>query len=209
MLPGMAFLRGDGKAILSRAIVAFEAETAAELVVVVEPRVGHYAHIAVAAGALAAFAALAFLLYGEPSFALHWFLIDPVLIGAFVGYLSGGWAPLERALSRHSKREAWALRSARAAFVARGVADTTGRTGVLLHVAVVERIATVIADSGVRRAIPEAAWTQACAPLIAAVARGEPATAVAPHIAALGALCGVHLPRQADDINELSDEVDS
>lgn len=205
----MAFLRGDGKAILSRAVVAFEAKTAAELVIVVEPRVGHYAHIPVAAGALTAFAALAFLLYGEPSFALHWFLIDPVLLGAFFGYLAGGWAPLERALSRRSKREAWALRSARAAFVARGVAETSGRTGVLLHVAVVERIATVIADSGVRRSVPEAAWTQACAPLLAAVARGEPATAVAPHLEAIAALCGEHLPRREDDINELPDEVDT
>lgn len=205
----MAFLRGDGKVVLSRAIAAFEAQTAAELVIVVEPRAGHYAHIAVAAGAAAAFAALAFLLYGEPSFALHWFLIDPVLIGAFVGYLSGGWAPLERALSRRSRREAWALRCARAAFTARGVANTRGRTGVLLHVSVVERIATVIADTGVIQAIPEAAWARACEPLRGAVARGASATALEPHIVALGALCGEHLPRQVDDINELSDEVDS
>lgn len=205
----MAFLRGDGKAILSREVVAFEAHTAAELVIVVEPRAGHYEHIAVAAGSLAALAALAFLLYGEPSFALHWFLIDPVLLGALVGYLASGWAPLERALSRAQRREAWALRSARAAFVARGVADTTGRTGVLIHVAVVERIATVIADVGVRRAIPGDAWTAACAPLRAAVARGEPASALPPHLATLAALCREHLPRQDDDVNELSDEVDS
>jgi putative membrane protein len=205
----MAFLRGDGKALLSRAIAAFEATTAAELVIVVEPRVGHYAHIPVAAGALAALAALAFLLYGEPSFALHWFLIDPVLVGALVGYLAGGWAPLERALSRDATRRAWALRSARAAFVARGVADTRGRTGVLLHVAVVERVATVIADTGVRAAVPAAAWAHACAPLHAAVARGEPAAALAPHLAALAALCGEHLPRQADDVDELSNEVDT
>lgn len=205
----MAFLRGDGKAILAREIGAFEARTSAELVVVVEPRAGHYAHIPVGFGCLTALASLAFLLYGEPSFALHWFLIDPVLLGAFVGYLAGGWAPLERALSRAARREAWALRNARAAFVARGVADTRGRTGVLLHVAVVERIATVIADLGVRQAIPEAAWTAACAPLRAAVARGEPASALSPHLAALAELCSRHLPRQDDDVNELSDEVDS
>lgn len=205
----MAFLRGDGKAILSREIVAFEARTSAELVVTVEPRAGHYGHIGVGFGCLAALASLAFLLYGEPSFALHWFLIDPVLIGAAVGYLASGWAPLERALSRTRTREAAALRSARAAFTARGVADTSGRTGVLVHIAVVERIATVIADLGVRQAIADAAWTQACAPLRAAVARGEPASAMAPHFAALAAICERYLPRQDDDVNELSDEVDS
>ncbi len=84
----MSFLRADGKAALSRAIVAFEARTAAELVIVVEPRAGHYLHVPLAFAALAALAALAFLLYGEPSFALHWFLIDPVVIGLAVAYLT-------------------------------------------------------------------------------------------------------------------------
>jgi uncharacterized membrane protein len=61
----------------------------------------------------------------------------------------------------------------------------------------------------VAQAIPEAAWTRACEPLLRAVAGGAPATALEADIAALGALCGEFLPRQADDINELSDEVDS
>ena len=50
----MSFLRADGKAALSRAIVAFEARTAAELVVVIEPRAGHYLHVPLAFASLAA-----------------------------------------------------------------------------------------------------------------------------------------------------------
>jgi len=205
----MTFLHGDGKAILTREIVAFEEKTAAELVIVVEPRVGHYLHVPLIFGNIATLASLAYLLYGEPSFGLHWFLIDPVLVGLFVGYLSSRWSVLERTLTPGSLRDRWVLRAARAAFTARGIADTRGRTGVLLHIAVSERRATVLADLGVRRAITDAAWALGCAPLLAAVARGATATALAPYIAALGTLCGQHLPRQQDDENELADEVDT
>ena len=60
----------------------------------------------------------------------------------------------------------------------------------------------------VRQAIPTAAWSNATGPLLAAVARGAHAVDVAPLLVALGELCGEHLPRQDDDVNELSDEVD-
>jgi putative membrane protein len=203
------FLGDDGKALLAREIGAFEAKTAAELVIVVEPRAGHYLHVPLAFASLTALATLAFLLYGEPSFALHWFLIDPVALGLLVGWLSSGWAPLERLVTPARRREAWALRAARAAFVARGVADTRGRTGVLLHISVGERAAVILPDIGVRNTIPAAAWTAATAPIVAAVARGETAAALPPHLAALADLCAQHLPRQHDDENELADEVDS
>lgn len=203
----MSFLEGDGKSALARAVVDFEARTAAELVVVVEPRAGHYLHVGVVFGALAAVLGLAFLLYGEPSFALHWFIVDPVLVGLLAGWLGSGWSPIERALTPAKRRAAWVLRAARAAFVARGVADTRGRTGVLVYVAVGERQVVVLADLGVRLAVPTAAWDRAVAPLQAAVARGERAIAVAPRLAALAEVCGEHLPRQADDVNELGDEV--
>ena len=167
----MSFLRADGKAALSRAIVAFEARTAAELVIVIEPRAGHYLHVPLAFASLAALAALAFLLYGEPSFALHWFLIDPVVLGLAVGWLASSWGPLERLVTPKKLRERWTLRAARAAFTARSCADTRGRTGVLLYVSLVERVAVVIADLGVRDAIPAKAWDPAVAAITDAVAR--------------------------------------
>ncbi len=204
----MSFLAGDGKAALTRAIAAFEAETAAELVIVVEARAGHYLHVGVLFGVLGALACLTFLLYGEPTFSLHWFILDPLLAGLLTAYLGSSWPQLERALTSRKRREAWVLRAARAAFVARGVADTRGRSGVLCYVAVVERHAVVLADLGVRQAVPAETWTRAIAPLQLVVARGGHASEVAPLLVALGKVCGEHLPRQHDDENELSDEVD-
>ncbi len=205
----MSFLGHDGKAALKRAITNFEANTAAELVITVEPRAGHYLHVPVLFGSVAGLSTLAFLLYGGPTFALHWFLIDPLAIAAIVGYVSSGWPRLERALTPRLRRHAWVVRAARAAFVARDIADTRGRTGILLYVAAAEREALVLADLAVRTAIPQILWQQACAPILASVASGAPARALEPHIAVLAELCSEYLPRQDDDVNELSDEVDA
>ena len=107
----MSFPEGDGKPGPARAVVDFEARTAAELVVVVEPRAGHYLHVGVVFGALAAVLGLAFLLYGEQSFALHWFIVDPVLVGLLAGWLGSGWSPIERALTPARRRAAGVLRA--------------------------------------------------------------------------------------------------
>ncbi len=79
----------------------------------------------------------------------------------------------------------------------------------LLYIAVGERRAVVLADLGVRQAVPAELWSPACAAIDAAVRRGEPASALPPLLVALADLCAEQLPRQADDANELSDEVDS
>jgi putative membrane protein len=83
----MSFLRADGKAALSRAIVAFEARPPPSSSSSSNPAPATTSTSHSLFGSLAALATLAFLLYGEPSFALHWFLIDPVLVGLAVGWL--------------------------------------------------------------------------------------------------------------------------
>lgn len=205
-MPG--FFHGDGRAALTRAVVAFEAATAAELVISVRARSDAYLLASVVVGALVALALTAFLLYGEPAFDLHWFLILPLLAGVSAGLLAR-LPPLQRLLVRRKTRSARVTRAARALFVERSVADTRGRTGVLLYVGVSERRAVVLADLGVRRAAPAEPWARATAAIDQAVARGEPASALPPLILALADLCSDCLPRQDDDENELSDEVDS
>lgn len=201
------FFAGDGKAALSRAIRDFEARTAAELVIAVRPRSDRYAHAPALAAGLAATAALAFLLYGEPEFALHWFLIDPLIVGLLVAWALRDSAWLARALTPRRARTEAVQRAARASFVEHGVMDTRGRTGVFVYVSLAERELAVVADRGVRRAAPQEAWARAEAELRAAVARGGGALELARLLAPLGELCEDALPRAEDDENELPDEV--
>lgn len=200
-----SFFRDEGRAALTRAIAEFEARTAAELVIAVRPRSDGYLHLNIELGLVAALATLAYLLYGEPEFDLHWFLLAPLAALALAGVLASLPA-LQRLLVAPPRRQAAVLRAARAAFVERGVADTRARTGLLLYISLAERDLVLIADTGLRRAVPAAPWADAHAALRAALAQGR-AAALVPPILALGELCGHCLPRPHDDINELADEV--
>jgi putative membrane protein len=203
-----AFFTHDGKVALTKAVAAFESATSAELVISVRPRSDDYLHLNIAVGLLVGVAVLVFLLYGEPEFDLHWFIALPLVIGVLSGW-GAGVAPLQRLLTRRATRDARVLRAARAMFVERSIADTRGRSGVLLYISLAERHAVFVPDLGVRERVPEAEWTAAADAIRQAVARGATAEQLAAPIAALGQVCGRHLPRAADDANELPDGVES
>lgn len=203
-----AFFTHDGKAALTKAVAAFESATSAELVICVRPRSDEYLPLNLAVGLLVGLATLVFLLYGEPEFDLHWFIVLPLALGVACGW-GVGVPPLQRLLTRRATREARVLRAARALFVERSIADTRGRSGVLLYISLAERHAVFIPDLGVRERVPEAAWAAAADPVRLAVARGATAEQLAAPIAALGQACGRHLPRAEDDANELPDGVES
>jgi putative membrane protein len=200
------FFSGDGKAALTRAVDAFESATSAELVVAVRPRSDAYLHVNILVGVLAALVTTTFLLYGEPEFDLHWFIACPTFVGLAIGW-SAGVPPLQRLLTRRSVREERVTRAARATFVERGVADTRGRTGVLLYISVAERVAVFVPDLGVRERVPQLAWDASTDAVRSPVARGGAASELAAPLTALGVVCGRHLPRGEDDVNELSDTV--
>lgn len=201
----MSFLDSDARAALTRAIADFEAKTAAELVISVRPRSSPYLHLNIELGLLGGTLCLAYLLYGEPAFDLHWFLLLPLALGLFCG-VAGSTPALQRLLVRPDRRRAAVLLAARAAFVERGVAETRGRTGLLLYISVAERELVLIPDTGLLRALPEAPLAEARERLRVALASGR-AVALIPAILGLGDLCGECLPRAQDDLDELPNEV--
>jgi uncharacterized membrane protein len=75
-----------------------------------------------------------------------------------------------------------------------------------VYVAALERTAEVVADVGVTRAVAAAPWTAAIARVAESARRGD-AAAVATAVAALADVLAPALPRSADDVNELADEV--
>jgi len=201
----MSFLGNDGRAALTQAIADFEAKTAAELVISVRPRSSRYLHLNIELGLLGGTLCLAYLLYGDPAFDLHWFLVLPLALGLFLG-VAASTPALQRLLVGPDLRRAAVLQAARAAFVERGVAETSGRTGLLLYISIAEREFVLIPDTGLRRALPEVALAEASERLRVALAGGR-ALALVPAILGLGDLCGEHLPRAHDDIDELPNEV--
>jgi putative membrane protein len=200
------FFHGDGKAALTRAVVDFERGTAAELVIAVRPRSGQDPQVGILVGIVCALISTAFLLYSEPEYDLYWFLVVPALVGLAFGAAANTAGP-QWLFTSAAARERRVLQAARATFLEKAMADTRGRTGVLLFISLAERVAVVVADLGVRQAIPAAVWDPAVSAVTGAVARGATASELLAPISALAAVAGKYLPRAHDDVNELADEV--
>jgi putative membrane protein len=84
---------------------------------------------------------------------------------------------------------------------------TTGRTGILIYLSMREHRAEVLADATIASKVDVGVWADALEALLAEVRRGDVAGGLCAAIERVGAVLAVHLPRQADDVNELPDRL--
>ncbi len=201
------FLTAESKAALAEAVRAVESCSSAELVVAVRPRSDSYLHVDLTAGILAGWAALAVLLYSRWTFGLIWFLVDPVVVGALAGLAASRSDLVRRALTRRSARRQRVESAARATFVERRIHGTSGRTGILLYISVLEREAAMVVDVGVEALAATDAWRKAAGEIEAAMRAGADGTAVAERLRGLAAILSPALARGAADVDELANEV--
>lgn len=201
------FLNDESKSALSTAVRVVEATSSAELMIAVRPRSGSYLHADLIAGAAVALAGLAVLLYSRWEFDLVWFLVDPVVAGLLGGFLASRFSGLRRALTPRKARRLRAETAARSLFVERRVHGTSGRTGILLYVSVLEREAVFVVDLGVEPLAATDAWRKAAGEIEEAVRRGDDGAEVARRLHGLEELLSPALERGADDEDELPNEV--
>lgn len=204
---GKPFLTDDAKRALTEAVREVEASTSAELVAAVRARSGSYLHADLIAGLAAGLAALAFLLFSHWPFGLVWFVIDPVLAGLLGGLAASRFPGLRRVLTRPAVRRRLAETAARCLFLEKRVHGTAGRTGFLLYVSVLEREAVVVTDIGLEALAATGPWQRAIAAIEDGVRQGEDGIRIAERVRALAGVCGPALPRAADDVDELANEV--
>jgi putative membrane protein len=203
------FLDDAGKRALADAIASIEAASSVEVVVAVRLESGHYRHADLLAGALAAVATLAFLLYAPWSFSYEAFLVDPVLVGLLAGWVVARTPRARRALSSRKLRARQVTTGAHAAFHEKEVGLTRRRTGMLVYVSLLERELRVLPDRAIVEAVPAEAWRARVDAMSSVIERGGGVGALAAELTALAPLLGEGLPRAADDVNELPDAVDA
>lgn len=203
------FVLDVGKQRLAAAVKAVEARSSAEIVLAVQPWSASWAAVDCGVGAVLAEVALLYTLFAPQEFGLVWIaLIVPAAFA--VGFtLSRALPGLRMRLAGSARVREAVERAARARLVELGVANTRGRTGVLVYVSIIERMAAVVADVGVTARVDQGAWTKAVARIHDAVAiHGVGAAGLAAVSEAVEALAGVleePLPRAADDVDELED----
>lgn len=189
-------------------IVANEKKTGAEIVVTVGLRSGTYRHVNAWVGAACSLCALSVYYFHPAQLPDDLSLAVVVLCFPLGVVVASALAPLRRLLVGKRERAAAVHREARARFVDQGISNTRGRTGVLIYVSLFERTVELVADIGVPVATMGSAWSAAGSALTVAVRQGDTRAFLAA-IDQLGDALGAAVPRAADDINELPDEVRS
>ncbi len=203
------FVLDVGKQRLGAAVKAVEARTCAEVVVAVQPWSASWAAIDCIVGAVLAEATLLYMLFAPQVFGLVWMaIIVPAAFGLGV-LLSRALPKLRMRLAGEERVRKAVEQGARARFVELGVANTRGRTGVLVYFSLTEHACAVVADAGVKARVDEGAWAKAVARIheaIAAHGLGEAGLAAACEaVQALAEVLEGPLPRTADDVDELED----
>lgn len=93
------------------------------------------------------------------------------------------------------------------AFLAHGVSQTRGRTGILIFVAARERIVEVVADDGVHATLGPVAWAEICEAISRQTKKGTLSEGLVSGVQKAGELLGGPLPQRPGDVNDISDRV--
>jgi putative membrane protein len=201
------FLDDDARAAFGRAIHAIESESAAEVVIAVRRRSHDYHGANAIGGTVVAFAGLAMMLFSHHPFSLLAILLDPFVVGIATAGLIELLPGVKRILTSVARRGMFVRRAARATFVERGVHGAQSRTGLLVYISWLEQQVVLVPDLALERAIAHDALAQAERDMSRAMGSGG--AAVAAILEKLSAELGKAMPRRHDDVNELSNEIDS
>lgn len=201
----MNFLTAAGEKELDAAVAAIERVSGAEVVIAIRPRARHSLVQHGIVGIVAAISMLAFTLYSPLEFSLWHILVLPIFTGLVGALAVEAIPPLYRFVQPHWVRYEHVREAAYATFVEQGVHSTRDRTGILVYIAVRERMVEIIADIGVLRKVGIevlAAWS---GQLEGVLPQG--AGAVGKQLASFAPELATAVPRRADDIDELSNAV--
>ncbi len=217
----MAFTDAD-RAAIAAAITAAEATTSGEIVAVVSEHSERYQATGLTIATLLAFAlplAATIIGYGPDGIAglNDWSSGDrfvdlrraveayaAVQVALFVvAALLLTRTRLGARLTPRSIRREHVHREARSQFKARGIGATRANTGVLIFVSLPDRIAEVVADTGIYAKVSPDHWATTVTALVDGIKAGTPAQGFVAAIGLAGAVLAEHFPPDADNPDEL------
>ena len=107
----------------------------------------------------------------------------------------------------HAARRAIAHRVALAQFTIRGIANTKGRTGILIFVSLAERYARIIADDGISARVRQSEWQGAIDALVEHMRDGRIADGYLAAIDVCGKVLATHFPSSETKHDQLPDRI--
>ena len=210
---------------IADAVSAAELASAGEIVTIVTPQSDTYRDVGLAWSITIAFLALAAL---ELAPAFYLGLVDrafglwghawkpQAVLGvalsvAVIKFLAMlllmEWPPLRLLLTPGPIKTARVHARALTCFRVGAQGRTTGHTGILIYLSMAERRAEIIADEAIASKVTPEVWGEAMQALLTEIRAGRVGDGMVAAIGKVGAVLAEHLPRAADDQNELPDRV--
>ena len=200
------FFQDAAKRRAASAVKAVESQTSAEVVIAVRRRSGDYRIVAYHFGFGLWAAVTLYLLVSPRVFSIGAIAIEGLVAFALGALTCANVEVLTRALTRKRACQSNVETAARAAFFDLGISRTQGRNGILVFVSTFERTLAVLTDVGIDEKALGDGWTDARRAIDDALRRVDFDAFVAA-VERLGPVLGRVMPRAADDVNELPDEV--
>lgn len=190
---------------IAEAVRRAEARTAGEIVVVIDRAASSYRNVpvvmALALALLVPWPLLSLTAISAQRIYMIQLFCAAALLALLLWYGRGG-----RFVPGFVKRQR-AHDAALREFTARGLARTRGRTGVLLYVALQERYAEALADSGIDALVDQDSWNGIVEPLLAAAREDRLTEGLIAAVDAVGTLLAQHVPPVPGDVDELANKV--
>ncbi len=190
---------------IAEAVREAEGQTAGEIVVMIDRAAASYRMVPVAMALtlslLVPWPLLAMTETSAPRIFLIQLVCAVLLLASLLWYGRGGrFVP---GFIKRRRAHDVALRE----FTARGLSRTRQRTGVLLYVAIQERYAEIIADSGIDGRVEQAVWDGIVEAVVLAGREDRLREGIVTAVRAIGAVLANHAPRSPDDVDELPNHV--
>ncbi|MDP3602818.1 MAG: TPM domain-containing protein [Bosea sp. (in: a-proteobacteria)] len=190
---------------IAEAVREAEGQTAGEIVVMIDRAAASYRMVPVAMALtlslLVPWPLLAMTETSAPRIFLIQLVCAVLLLASLLWYGRGGrFVP---GFVKRRRAHDVALRE----FTARGLSRTRQRTGVLLYVAIQERYAEIIADSGIDGRVEQAVWDGIVESVVLAGREDRLREGIVTAVRAIGAVLANHAPRSPDDLDELPNNV--
>jgi putative membrane protein len=200
------FFTAEEKQRIHDAVVAAEIKTSGEIVPMIVSSSARYTEVellGVIAGLFAGM--LGEWLWSDP-WGSNYFNLWPA-IGALAGFLICRFPAVKRRLASRKRIDEAVDRFALASFTEEGLHHTEDHAGILILISLLEHQVEILADRGIDEKVAPGTWAEIVKMLTAGVKTGRACDAFCQAIERCGGILATHFPRQADDQNELPNEL--
>ena len=200
------FFTEQEKERIRQAVVDAESKSAGEIVPMIVTSAARYTEIELLGLIAGLFAGMVIEWFWSDPWGSPYFQLWPVF-GALTGFLLGRIPDLKRLLAP-SRRITEAVHTlGLASFTEQGLHYTKDHTGILILVSLLEHRVEVLADRGINLKVAQGTWDEVVHIITAGIKSGQACDAFCKAIERCGAILATHFPRQANDKDELPNQL--